>query len=94
MSEDEKEQAQIIIPSFMRAPCSLDDAVNKERSGGNTFTIAEIHNAAVLRSFTPDVVARIIRGYSMEEDPLIEVDKDDKVTLINKGRIWCSEERE
>jgi hypothetical protein len=86
MSEDEKEQAKIIIPSFMRASCWLDDAVNRgEHSSGNTFTMTEIHNAAVLRSFTPDVVAWTIRGYSMEQESVIEFDNDDKVTLINKG---------
>lgn len=94
MSEDEKEWAKIIIPSFMKALCRMDNEVNRgERKGGNTFTIAEIHQEAVLKSFPPanTAKAKIIRGYGIVKDPFIDVDKDDKVTLTNKGRTWCSE---
>ena len=30
----------------------------------------------------------------MVKDPFIDVDKDDKVTLTNRGCTWCSEPNE
>lgn len=44
MSEDDDTLIKIIIPPFMKALCRLDDEVNRgKRSGGNTFTIEEVH---------------------------------------------------
>ena len=92
MSEEEDALKKIIIPSIMKALCKMDYEVNRgERKGGNTFTMADVHKTAVLKSFTPEVVAKIVRGYRMVKDPFIDVDKDDKVTLTNRGRTWCSE---
>jgi hypothetical protein len=91
MSEDDDELKKIIIPSFMKALCKLDDEVNRgKRIGNNTFTMTEVHQEAVLHSFTPDTVARIVRGYAQDYG-LIDVDKDDKVTLTQKGLTWCSD---
>jgi hypothetical protein len=36
-------------------------------------------------------VKKIVRGYRMVDEPLIDVDKDDKVTLTEKGRNWCAD---
>src|SRR5688572_22717536 len=92
MSEDDGELKKIIIPSFMKALCKLDDKVNRgERKGDNTFIIAEVREQASLKASPLEVVARIIRGYRMVNDPFIDVDKDDKVTLTNRGRSWFSE---
>jgi len=92
MSEDDGELKKIIIPSFMKALCKLDDEVNRgERKGDNTFTIAEVREEAPLNASPLEVVAKIIRGYRMIKDPFIDVVKDDRVTLTQKGRIWCSD---
>jgi hypothetical protein len=91
MSEDDGELKKIIIPSFMKALCKLDDEVNRgERKGDNTFTIAEVREETPLNASPLEVVAKIVRGYAQDYG-LVDVDKDDKVTLTQKGRTWCSD---
>jgi hypothetical protein len=75
----------------MRELCRRDRAANRGQGDSNIFTISEIREE-VLRAFDLEYVSRFIRGYTMENDPDIElVDDEQHVGLTNKGRNRCDD---
>jgi len=91
LSEEDKEKAKLTVPRLMEALCNMDDVVKTgDHNGNTTFTIEKVHIESRLKSISRVTFTKIAKLCREVDEPLIDIDEHDNITLTDRGRTWCS----
>ena len=84
---------RIIINSFMKELCRLDNEANTAHTHGNDATVEEIRHR-VLRAYSLEYIIPFLREHRLENrdsEPFEFLDGEQRVRLTDAGRNSCGQ---
>ena len=89
LNEEDLAKAKLIVPRLMETLYKMDDEA-RSRGGDNTFTLKQVHKESQLGSISEETFTMITKLGRRVDEPLIDFESDERVSLTDKGRTWCS----
>lgn len=90
LSRGDKEWAKMIVPRLMEALCNMDDEARSRGDDNTTFTMEAVHKESKLGAVSLRTFTDFTKLCRKVDKPLLDIDEDDKISLTDKGRNWCS----